>query len=153
MPNIKRFRLDWLFSIFVAAALLGLITWATMGEIARNPTRVAMVELSQDEMVKVQFETDPYPAQSMKPVSLNFMIMNSRDQTIQPDFLSFEFGRKGSDQPVGSGTIQPMLEGNGMLMTNTQFPSAGAWWLRVRFAKDGNEKDVEFTIDVKPAQE
>ena len=152
MTNAKRIRLDCLLYILTAAALMGLVIWATMGEIARNPSREAMVELGPYGMVTVQFETDPYPARPTGSVSLNFMLMDSRNQTIEPDSLSFEYGRRGSDQPVGSGTVQPMSDGSGMFMTNAQFPSVGIWWLRVNFAKDGYEEELQFTIDVKPAQ-
>lgn len=152
MTNAKRIRLDCLLYILAAAALMGLVIWATMGEIARNPSREAMVELGSYGMVTVQFKTDPYPARPTGPVSLNFMLMDSRNQTIEPESFSFEYGRKGSDEPVGSGTVQPMSDGSGMFMTNAQFPSVGIWWLRVNFAKDGYEEELQFTIDVKPAQ-
>ena len=151
--NVKRIRLDCFLYILTAAALMGLVIWATMGEIARNPSREAMVELGSYGMVTVQFETDPYPAKPTGPVSLNFMLMDSRNQTIEPESFSFEYGRKGSDEPVGSGTVQPMSDGSGMFMTNAQFPSVGIWWLRVNFAKDGYEEELQFTIDVKPAQQ
>ena len=152
MTNAKRIRLDCLLYILTATALMGLVIWATMGEIARNPSRETMVELGPYGMVTVQFETDPYPARPTGPVSLNFMLMDSRNQTIEPESFSFEYGRKGSDVYVSSGTVQPMSDGSGMFMTNAQFPSAGIWWLRVNFAKDGYEEELQFTIDVKPAQ-
>ena len=152
MTNAKRIRLDCLLYILTATALMGLVIWATMGEIARNPSRETMVELGPYRMVTVQFETDPYPARPKRPVSLNFMLMDSRNQTIEPESFSFEYGRKGSDEPVSSGTVQPMSDGSGMFMTNAQFPSVGIWWLRVNFAKDGYEEELRFTIDVKPAQ-
>ena len=80
------------------------------------------------------------------------MLMDSRRVTIKPDSFSFEYGRDGSDQPVGSRTIQPITNGSGMLMAGAQFPSVGTWWLRVNVAKDGYQDDVQFTIEVRPAQ-
>jgi hypothetical protein len=80
------------------------------------------------------------------------MLMNSRGQPIAPDSFSFEYGRKGSDEVVGSDRIQPMSVGSGMLMANTQFSSDGTWWLQATFTKDGYEEDLRFTIDVKPEQ-
>jgi hypothetical protein len=45
-----------------------------------------------------------------------------------------------------------MSDGSGMLMANAQFPSVGTWWLRVNLAKDAYQDDVQFTIEVRPAQ-
>ena len=145
----KGFRPDWLLFILMAVAVIGLITWAMKGEIARNPSREAMVELGSYGMVTVEFKTDPYPASTTGTTGLEFMFMNSRGQPIVPDSFSFEYGQKGSDQPAGSGTIQPMSDGSGMLMTNVQFPSAGSWWMRVNFSKDDFADNAQFAIDVK----
>lgn len=151
MSKTKRIRLDWFLYILTTSVFIGLLIWATMGEIARNPSRDAMVELVSYGLVTVQLETDPYPARAMETVLLKFMLMDSRNQAIEPDSFSFEYGRKGSDQAVGAGTVQRMSDGSGMLMANTDFPVAGAWWLRVYFGKDGYQDDVQFTIDVRPA--
>lgn len=78
--------------------------------------------------------------------------MDSRRVIIEPDSFSFEYGREGSDQPVGSDTIQPMSDDSGMLMAGARFPSVGTWWLRVNLAKDGYQDEVQFTIEVRPAQ-
>lgn len=121
----KAFRPDWLLFILMAVAVTGLITWAMKDEIARNPSREAMVELASHGMVTVEFKTDPYPPSTTGTTGLEFMFMNSRGQPIVPDSFSFEYGQKGSNQAVGSGTIQPMSDGNGMLMADAQFPSAG----------------------------
>lgn len=151
--SIKRIRLEWLFYVLAAGTFLGLLVWATRSEIARNPSREAKVELGPYGMVTVQFGTDPYPARATGTVALTFMLMDSRNQPIHPDTVSFEYGRKGNDQPVGSGIFQPMPDGEGMLMANIQMPSVGKWWLRAALGKDGYEADVQFTIDVRPAQE
>lgn len=152
MSNTKRLRLDCIFYVLMALALIALLIWSTMGELARNPSREAIADLGPYGFVTVQFETDPYPARPTGTVGLSFMLMNSRNVSIQPDSFSFEYGREGSDEPVGSGTAQPMSDGSGMLMAGAQFPSVGTWWLRVNLAKDGYQDDVQFTIEVRPAQ-
>ncbi len=152
MTKTKRIRLDWLFYILVVLALIGLLVWSTMGEIARNPSREAIADLGSYGLVTVQLQTSPYPALPTGTVGLSFMLMNSRKVVLEPDSFSFEYGREGSNEPVGSGTAQPMSDGSGMLMGNAHFPSVGTWWLRVNLAKDGYQDDVQFTIEVKPAQ-
>lgn len=148
----KNLRFDWIFYILMALGLIALLVWSTLGEIARNPSRDAIVDFGPYGLVTVRLQTDPYPARPTGTVSLNFMLMNSNRVTIEPDSFSFEYGREGSDQPVGSGTVQPMSDGSGMLMAGARFPSVGTWWLRVNFAKDGYQDEVQFTIEVRPAQ-
>jgi len=148
----KKLRLDWFFYILMALGLIGLLFWSTMGEIARNPSREAMADLGPYGLVTVRLQTNPYPARPTGIVGLSFMLMDSRRVAIEPDSFSFEYGREGSNQPVGSGTVQPMSDGRGMLMAGAQFSSVGSWWLRVNLAKDGYQDDVQFTIEVRPAQ-
>lgn len=152
MSTDTRIRLDWLFYILMALGLIGLLVWSTMSEIARNPSREAIADLGPNGLVTVSLQTDPYPARSTGTVGLSFMLMNSRRVTIEPDSFSFEYGREGNNQPVGSGVIQPISDGNGMLMAGAQFPSVGTWWPRVTLAKDGYQDEVRFTIEVRPAQ-
>lgn len=148
----KNPRLDWIFYILMALGLIALLTWSTIGEIARNPSREAIADLGPYGLVTVRLQTNPYPARPTGTVGLSFMLMDSRRVTIEPDSFSFEYGRDGSDKPVGSGIVQPMSDGSGMLMTDAQFPSVGTWWLHVNLAKDGYQDDVQFTIEVEPAQ-
>ena len=152
MTDTKRIRLDWIFYILMALGLIVLLIWSTMGEIARNPSREAIADLGSYGLVTVQLQTNPYPARPTGTVALSFMLMNSRRVTFEPDSFSFEYGREGIDEPMGSGTAQPMSDGSGMLMANAQFPSVGTWWLRVNLAKDDYQDDVQFTIEVRPAQ-
>ena len=152
MSNTKKIRLDWIIFILMALGLIALLIWSTMGELARNPSRQAIADLGPYGFVTVQFQTDPYPARPTGTVGLSFMLMNSRNVSIEPDSFSFEYGREGNDQPVGSGTAQPMSDGSGMLMAGVQFPSVGTWWLRVNLAKDGYQDEVQFLIEVRPAQ-
>ena len=152
MSNAKRIRLDWILYIPLALGLIALLIWSTMSEIARNPSREAIADLGPYGLVTVQLQTDPYPARPTGTVELSFMLMNSNRVIIEPDSFSFEYGREGSDQPVGSGTVQPKSDGSGMLMAGAQFPSVGTWWLRVNLAKDGYQDEVKFTIEVRPAQ-
>jgi hypothetical protein len=152
MSNTKKIRLDWIFFILMALGLIGLLVWSTMGELARNPSREAIADLGPYGFVTVQFQTDPYPARPTGTVGLSFMLMNSRNVVFEPDSFSFVYGHEGSDEPVGAGTAQPMSDGSGMLMANAQFPSVGTWWLRVNLAKDGYQDNVQFTIEVRPAQ-
>lgn len=152
MKTGNRIRLDWIFYILMALGLIALLIWSTMGELARNPSREAIADLGQYGLVTVQLQTNPYPARPTGTVGLSFMLMNSRNVSIEPDSFSFEYGREGNDQPIGSGTAQPMSDGSGMLMAGAQFPSVGTWWLRVNLAKDGYQDEVQFTIEVRPAQ-
>ncbi|MDO8754079.1 MAG: hypothetical protein Q7J80_09325, partial [Anaerolineales bacterium] len=144
--------LDWIFYILMALGLIALLIWSTMGEIARNPSREAIADFGPYGLVTVRLQTDPYPARPTGTVELRFMLMDSRRVIIEPDSFSFEYDREGNNQPDGSGTVQPMSEGSGMLMAGAQFPSVGTWWLRVNFAKDGYQDEVQFTIEVRPAQ-
>lgn len=148
----KHLRLDCIFYALVAMALIGLLIWSTMGEIARNPSRDVMVDFGPYGLTTVRLITDPYPARSTGTVQLIFMVMDSNRINVELDSFTFEYGRKGNDQPVGSGTVQRMSDGSGMIMTGVQFPSAGSWWLRVNFAKDGYQGEARFTIEVSPAQ-
>lgn len=152
MSKDKRFRLEWIIYPLMALALIGLLTWSTMGELARNPAREAVADLGPFGLVTVRLQTSPYPALPTGIVGLSFMLMNSRNVTVEPDTFSFEYGREGDDQPVGSGTVEPMSDGSGMLMAGARFSSVGRWWLRVRLSKDGYQDEVQFTIDVRPAQ-
>ncbi len=151
-PKTKRVRLDCIFYILIALGLIALLIWSTKGEIARNPARDAVADLGPYGLITVRFQTNPYPVKPTGTVALSFMVMDSRRVIIEPDSFSFEYGRDGNDQPVGSGIAQPMSDGSGMLMTGVQFPSVGTWWLRVNLAKDGYQDDVQFTIEVRPAQ-
>ncbi len=152
MSNTKKIRLDLIIFIVIALGVTALLIWSTTVELAENPSREAMADLGPYGFVTVQFQTDPYPARPTGTVGLSFMLMNSRNVSIEPDSFSFEYGREGNDQPVGSGTAQPMSDGSGMLMAGAQFPSVGTWWLRVNLAKDGYQDEVQFTIEVRPAQ-
>ena len=152
MTNSKRNQVQWIFYTLIVLGILGLLIWSMMGEIASNPSREAVADLGPYGLVTVRLQTNPYPAKPTGTVGLSFMLMDSRRVIVEPDSLSYVYGNEGSDQPVGSGTVQPMSDGSGMLMANAQFPSAGIWWLRVKLAKDGYQDEVQFTIDVRPAQ-
>ena len=65
------------------------------------------------------------------------MLMNSRNVVIEPDSFSFEYGREGSNEPVGSGTAQPMSDGSDMLMAGAQLPSVGTGRPRINLSKGG----------------
>jgi hypothetical protein len=152
MSTVKRIRYEWIIYILMAAGLIALLISSTRAELARNPSREAMADMGPYGFVRVQLETNPYPARPTGTVGLNFMLMNSRNVTFIPDSFSYEYGLEGNDQPVGSGTAQQMSDGSGMFMTGEQFPYAGNWWLRVYVSKGGYQDDVQFTIDVRPAQ-
>lgn len=148
----KRPRLDWILYLLTALGLIALLIWSTLGELARNPSRDAVANLGLSEAVTVRLETNPYPARPTGTVRLSFMLIDSRRNMIQPDSLSFEYGREGETQPSGSGTAQAMADGSGMWMGGAQFPSVGTWWLRVKVVKGAFQDQVEFTINVRPAQ-
>lgn len=152
MSNTKSIRYEWIIIVLMAAGLIALLISSTRAELARNPSRQAMADMGQYGFVTVSFETDPFPARPTGTVGLNFTLTNSRNVRFVPDSFSYEYGLEGNDQPVGFGTAMPMSDGSGMLMAGEQFPYAGRWWLRVYISKDGYQDDVQFTIDVSPAQ-
>lgn len=152
MSNARRIRLDWIFYTLMALGLIGLLIWSTISEIARNPSREAIADLGPYGLVTVRLKINPYPAKPTGTVGLSFMLIDSRRVIIEPDAISFDYGREGNDQPVGSGSIQSMSDGSGMLMAGAQFPSVGTWWLRVNLAKGSYNDVVQFTIEVRPAQ-
>ncbi|GEM_PF-1978177 len=152
VSTAKRFRYEWIIYILAALGLITLLISSIRAEIARNPSREAVADLGPHGLVTVQFQTDPYPALPTGTVGLSFMLMNSRNVVFEPDSFSFEYGLQGNDQPMGSGTVQVMSDGSGMLMSGAQFPAVGRWWLRVNLSKDGYRDEVQFIIDVEPAQ-
>ena len=152
MSSAKRVRLDCIFYILMVLGLIALLIWSTKGEIARNPLREAIADLGPYGLVTVRLQTNPYPVKPTGTVGLSFMLMDARSVVIEPDSLSFEYGREGSDRPVGSGIAQPMSDGSGMLMADAKFPAMGTWWLQVNLAEGGYQDNVQFTIEVRPAQ-
>jgi len=144
MTIVKRIRFDWMIYFLMALGLIGLLIWSTMGELARNPSREAVADLGPYGLVTVQLRTDLYPARPTGTVGLSFVLMDSRRVTVELDTFSFEYGREGDDQPVGSGTAEPMSAGSGMLMAGAQFPSVGRWWLHVSVSKDGYQDEVQY---------
>jgi len=143
---------NWLLYVVGALALIGLLAWATQKELARNPARDATTELGPYGLVTIRFSTDPNPALPTGTVMLSFMPMDSRQRLVALDSLTFEYGREGSDRPIGSGEAQPMSDGSGMLMGGAQFPAVGNWWVRVKLNKDAAQAEVRFTVYVEPAQ-
>jgi hypothetical protein len=85
-------------------------------------------------------------------VQLSFTPLDSRQRTVPLDGISFEYGREGSGQPVGSGEAQPMSDGSGMFMGGARFPAVGNWWVRARLQKGDAQAEVRFILYVKPAQ-
>ena len=152
MTKTKRIRYEWMIFILIAIGLIALLISSTRAELARNPSRQAMADMGPHGFVTVDLRTDPYPARPTGTVELNFMLTNSKNVTFVPDSFTYEYGLEGDDQPVGLGTAHPMSDGGGMLMGGEQFPYAGTWWLRVSISKGDYRDDVQFTIDVRPAQ-
>ncbi|HSG45284.1 MAG TPA: hypothetical protein VLA72_19240 [Anaerolineales bacterium] len=152
MSNTKSIRYGWIIIVLMGSGLIALLISSTRAELARNPSRQAMADMDRYGFITVSLETDPYPARPTGMVGLSFMLMNSNNVRFMPDSFSYEYGLVGDDQPVGFGTAMPMADGSGMLMAGEQFPYAGKWWLRVYISKDEYQDDVQFTIDVQPAQ-
>ena len=148
----RRFRVDWLIYILAAAGLIGLLIWATRGELSRNPSRDGTADLGPNGLITIRFSTSPYPPLPTGTVNLSFMPMDSRGRTVAIDSLAFEYGPAGSDQPVGSGMAEPMSDNSGMFMAGAQFTSVGDWWLRARVTLGGEQGEVRFTFYVEPAQ-
>lgn len=111
----RRPYLLWLMYVLVPLAVIGLLVWSTLGELARNPARDATADLGPYGLVTIRFNTSPYPPLSTGTVTLSFMPMDSRRRMIQVDEVTYEYGRAGSDQPAGSGEAQVMSDGSGML--------------------------------------
>lgn len=65
MSTMKRIQIDWIFYILMAAVLMGLLTWSTIGQIAHHPSREAA--FGPFGLITVQLKTDPYP---VKPTGL-----------------------------------------------------------------------------------
>jgi len=142
----------WLVYLIAALALIAAIAWATLGEIARNPARAATADLGSFGLVTIHLTTNPSTPKAVGTVQLSFMPMDPRRRTVPLDNISFQYGREGSDQPVGSGEAQLMPDGSGMFMGGAQFPAVGNWWVRVSFTKGGAQAEVRFTVYVNPAQ-
>ena len=143
---------SWLIYLASALALVGLIGWATLNEMAHNPARDATTELGPYGLVTIRFSTDPTPALPTGTVMLSFMPMNPRQRPVELDKISFEYGRENNNQPVGAGEAQRMPDGSGMFMGNAQFPSVGNWWVRVSLSKGDAQAEVHFLVYVEPAQ-
>lgn len=107
-------RRIWPVYIVCALALVSLLGWATLNELARSPTRDAVVDLGPYGLVTIRFSTDPNPALPTGLVRLKFMPVDSRQVPVTLDSLSFEYGREGNDQPVGIGEAQPMSDSSGL---------------------------------------
>ena len=142
----------WLFYLLAALILGGAIVWATIGEMNRNSARDASVDLGPYGLVSIQLTTNPNPPKPVGTVQLNFMPMDGCRRTVPLDRVSYDYGRAGSDRPIGSGEAQVMTDGSGMFMAGARFTGTGDWWIRVRLIKGGAQGEVRFTINVKPAQ-
>lgn len=150
--SLKRPYLLWLMYVLLPLAIIGLLVWSTLNELARNPSRDATADLGPYGLVTIRFNTSPYPPLPTGTVTLSFMPMDSRRRTIPVDAMTYEYGRAGSDQPAGSGEAQVMSDGSGMFMGNAQFPTVGNWWVRVNVQSGQAQAQVRFTVYVEPAQ-
>jgi hypothetical protein len=148
----RRFRVDWLIYILVAAGFVGLLVWTTRGELSKNSSREATVDLGPSGFITIRFSTSPYPPLPTGTVNLSFMPMDRRGRTVAIDSIAYEYGPAGSDQPVGSGSAEPMADNSGMFMGAAKFPNVGDWWLRATVALGEAQGNVRFTFYVKPAQ-
>lgn len=148
----RRFRGNWLIYILAAAGFFGLLIWSIQGEISRNPSREATADLGSNGFITIRFSTSPSPPLPTGTVNLSFMPMDSRGRTVPIDSLTYEYGPAGSDQPVGSGSANPMADNSGMFMAGAQFPSVGDWWLIANVTVGNIQDEVRFTFYVEPAQ-
>ena len=151
-PPARRSYLTWLLYGLAALALVALLIRSTLGELARNPSRDATADLGPYGLVTIRFNTSPYPPLPTGTVTLSFMPMDSRRRMIQVNEVTYEYGRAGSDQPVGSGEAQVMADGSGMFMGSAQFANVGSWWVRANVRKGQAQDQVRFTVNVEPAQ-
>lgn len=154
MMNAHKFRgirLDWLMYFLTASGLIGLIVWSMAKEIDRNPARDTTADLGSYGLTTIRLTTNPFPPLPTGNIVLNFMPMDSRQRSVKLDGITYEYGRNGNDQPVGSGIAQSMAE-NSMFMGNAQFPLVGDWWIRATVIKGNTQAEVKFTVTVKPAE-
>ena len=142
----------WLVSAVASLGLLAALAWATLDVVRQAPSREATADLGPYGLITIRFSTHPNPALPSGTVRLSFMPMDSRQRPVALDSLSFEYGREGSDRPVGSGVAEIMRDGSGMLMGSAQFPEVGNWWVRVRLSKEGEQAEARFRLYVEPAQ-
>src|SRR3990172_4306876 len=112
----RRIRVDWLLYILVGVGFVGLLVWSSRGEVSRNPSREASVDLGQNGFITIRFSTSPYPPLPTGTVNLSFMPMDRRGRTVAIDSLAFEYGPASSDQPIGSGMADPISDNSGMFM-------------------------------------
>lgn len=142
--------------VLVPLAIIGLLVWSTLSELARNPARDATADLGPYGLVTIRFSTSPYPPLPTGTVSLSLMPMYARGRMIPVDDATYEYGRAGSDQPVGvaafTSEAQVMSDGSGMFMGGAQFPSVGNWWVHVNVRKGNAQAQVRFAVNVEPVQ-
>lgn len=148
----KRFRLDWLLYVGAFILLIWVLYTATMRELARTPIRDATADLGQYGLVTVRFTTDPFPPLPTGTVMISFTPMDMRQNTVEVDQISYEYGPDGSEQAAGSGVAQLVPDGSGIYMGSAQFSYVGNWWVRAKVSKGGNQASLRFSIYVEAAQ-
>ena len=146
--EMKSRSLLWLY-LLSGAVILSLVVWTSLRTMRDTPTREASVDLPGTGIVIVRFSTDPFPPLPSGTVLLNFMPTNSRNVMIDlGQALTFTYGYKGNDAPIGSG--QAVMDDMGMnYQAGVQFPVVGDYWLALDL---GNGKQVRFQFYVEPAQ-
>lgn len=142
----------WVLTLLVVGVGAVLLVSAMRDTLAKAPSRNATADLGPYGLVTIRFSTDPNPPLPTGTVTLSFMPMDALRRTIAVDSITFEFGREGEGQPVGSGEAQRMSDGSGMLMGGAQFPEVGNWWVRARVMIGDAQAIVRFTFYVEPAQ-
>ena len=151
-PTKKRIHIGWILYPAAFFLLVWVLYTATMRELARTPIRDATADLGQYGLVTVRFTTDPFPPLPTGTVMMRFTPMDMRQNTVDVDQISYEYGPAGSEQAAGAGTAQLMPDGSGIYVGSAQFAYVGDWWVKARVSKDGNQAEVRFSVYVEPAQ-
>lgn len=151
-PNRRKISPTWVVTLLVVGVSAVLLVSAMRDTLAKAPSRNATADLGPYGLVTIRFATDPTPPLPTGTVTLSFMPMDALRRPIVVDAITFEYGREGDDQPVGSGEAQRMSDGSGMLMGGAQFPEVGNWWVRARIMIGATQAVVRFTFYVEPAQ-
>lgn len=148
----KRIRLKYLGFVGIAIILIWALYSATMNELARIPDRDATANMEQYGLVTIRFRTDPYPPNPEDTVTLSFRPMDSRQNSVEVDQISYEYGPDGSEKATVSKIAQLRPSSGGGYVGDALFPYEGRWWITAKITIGDVQSDVRYTVNVEPAQ-
>jgi hypothetical protein len=144
----KRIRLDCLGYIVIAFLLAWALYAATMNELARVPERDASANMEEYGLVTIRFSTDPHPPTSADTVSLSFTPMDSRQNFVKVDQITYKYGPDKSEKSTGSGKALQLPDSGRLYIGEAQFPNAGRWWIKAQISMGDVQSEIRFTVDV-----